>query len=170
MAGSKGLPALILALTVGQPAFAQSAAVGTSRQALPPGWSYGVVLDAEGNRLIGPMPPDVILPAPTVADDPIRRAQNQLDILRMALEAYYTAHRVGVPEYPTAKSLDELVRMLQDEGTLPEGWHPGGGVTGFTATSSGFWIRLAVAGTEVAIGPRPRRNPYAMFWLPPHAP
>lgn len=138
---------------------------------LPPGWVWGVESDNAGNRVLVPIAPDEPLPArASLAEDPVERARARLDMLRMALEAYHAAHRPGLAVYPDARSLDDLVRILRRERTLPEGWDPGGVVTEFKISSTGYLVRVAVGKELIGIEPPQRDNPLAMFWLPPHRP
>ncbi len=144
---------------------------GARAPELPPGWTWGVETDRAGNRVLVPVAPDEALPAPAgLADDPVERAKSRLDMLRMALEAYYSAHRPGLSVYPEAKSLDDLVRILRRERTLPEGWDPGGVVTEFKIDSTRYLLRVAVGRELLTIEPPHRDNPLAMFWIPPHRP
>lgn len=140
-------------------------------QALPPGWVWGVESDSAGNRVLVPVPPEEPLPPRAgVTEDPVERARGRLEMLRMALEAYHATHRPGLAVYPEARSMDELARILRRERTLPEGWDPGGVVTEFRATSTGYLIRVAAGREILTIEPPHRDNPLAMFWLPPHRP
>ncbi|MBM3270826.1 MAG: hypothetical protein FJZ01_24610 [Candidatus Sericytochromatia bacterium] len=161
------LVALSAAL-IAQPAVPQEQ---TRTPELPPGWTWGMQIDAGGNRAIVPVAPDELPPsAPRLAEDPVARARSRLDMLRMALESYYATHRPGLSVYPEARSLEELVAILRHERTLPEGWEPGGTVVDFKATGASYRVSVAVAGEVVTILPPHRDNPLAMFWLPPHRP
>jgi hypothetical protein len=138
---------------------------------LPPGWTWGMQLDPLGNRALVPVAPDEVPPeAPRLAEDPVERARNRLEMLRMALESYYATHRPGLSVYPEARSLEELAAILRHERTLPDSWDPGGVVTEFKANGASYLVRIAVAGEILTILPPHRDNPLAMFWLPPHRP
>ncbi|MBI6546512.1 MAG: hypothetical protein HY692_06940 [Cyanobacteria bacterium NC_groundwater_1444_Ag_S-0.65um_54_12] len=165
------LKALAITVVTLAPAFSVAGETTAAPTTLPPGWTYGTLLDQEGNRFVLPLPPGIDVP-PKIAtrEEPVERTKERLDILRLALEAYRTLHRPGISEYPATSNWQELAHLLLAADLLPAGWEPGGDVIAFQSTPTGYSLKVAVAGQEVSIHSPPWRNPYAMFWVPPHVP
>lgn len=109
----------------------------------------------EPSAPVAPADPDADAKAP-MAD--FYRAENDLDILRMALESYRARHYF---RYPRVASLGELVRALERAELLPSGWRLSGNLTEFGIWKTGYQISVEAGGQRLTIRQPERYDP---FW------
>ncbi|MNR86793.1 hypothetical protein D3C72_176490 [compost metagenome] len=100
-------------------------------------------------------------PSPNTVEDPYYRAQNDLEILRMALESYRARHYF---RYPEVRDVDALIEALQRAEVLPGGFQLQAPVTTFGAWKTGYWISVRAGGRLVTIREPERFDPFWVFW------
>jgi hypothetical protein len=111
-----------------------------------------------------PTPPSMsenLPPVPNTVEDPYYRAQNDLEILQMAMEAYRARHYF---RYPQVKNVDMLIQALQRADVLPDGFRLQAPVTEFGVTRTGYRITLQAGGRPVTIRQPERFEPFWAFW------
>ncbi|MNT18448.1 hypothetical protein D3C72_1536590 [compost metagenome] len=100
-------------------------------------------------------------PVPNTVEDPVYRAQNDLEILKMALEAYRARHFF---RYPEALNIDALIQALQRSEVLPDGFQLQSPVTQFGAWRTGYQITVRAGGKAVTIRQPERWDPFWSYW------
>lgn len=98
---------------------------------------------------------------PPTAEDPYYRAQNDLEILQMALESYRARHFF---RYPEVRNLDALIRALQRAEVLPDGFQLRAPLTQFGVSKTGYQITVEAGGRPVSIQQPERFDPFWAFW------
>lgn len=88
----------------------------------------------------------------------VYRAQDDLDILRMAMESYRARHYF---RYPRVANFGELVRALQRADALPVGWRMSARLTEFGVWKTGYHISVEADGQKLTIRQPERYDP---FW------
>ena len=107
------------------------------------------------------LPPTPEPGLPTTVEDPYYRAQNDLEILRMALESYRARHFF---RYPEVRNLDALIRALQRAEVLPDGFQLRAPLTSFGVSKTGYQITVEAGGRPVSIQQPERFDPFWVFW------
>lgn len=111
-----------------------------------------------------PTPPstgEYLPPVPNTVEDPYYRAQNDLEILQMALESYRARHYF---RYPQTQNVDMLIQALQRAEVLPDGFRLQAPVTEFGVTRTGYRITVRAGGRAVTIRQPERFDPFWVFW------
>jgi hypothetical protein len=100
-------------------------------------------------------------PAEATYVDPYYRAQNDLDILRMALESYRARHYF---RYPQVRNVDELIQALKRAEVLPEEFQLQAPLTEFGVWRTGYRITVRAGGRPLTIREPERFDPFGVFW------
>ncbi len=100
-------------------------------------------------------------PPEATVEDPYYRAQNDLDILRMALESYRARHYF---RYPEVRNVDELIRALKRAEVLPEEFQLQAPLTEFGVWRTGYRITVRAGGRPLTIREPERYDPFWVFW------
>ncbi len=100
-------------------------------------------------------------PVPNTVEDPYYRAQNDLEILQMALESYRARHFF---RYPEVKSIDALIQALQRSEALPDGFRLQAPVTEFGVWRTGYQITVRAGGKTATIRQPERWDPFWSYW------
>lgn len=100
-------------------------------------------------------------PVPNTAEDPFYRAQNDLEILQMALESYRARHFF---RYPEVRDLDTLIQALHRAEVLPDGFRLQAPVTAFGISRSRYQITVQAGGRSLSIREPERFDPFWVFW------
>lgn len=100
-------------------------------------------------------------PMPNTLEDPFYRAQNDLEILQMALEAYRVRHFY---RYPEVHDLDALIQALQRAEVLPDGFRLQAPVTAFGVSRSRYQISVQAGGRSLSIREPERFDPFWVYW------
>lgn len=125
---------------------------------------YQAMAMQEGERvfvLIQQIEPLVIPDLPTTTEDAAYRAENDLEILQMALETYRAQHWF---RYPEAKSYDELIKTLDRAGVLPDGYKLSAPLTEFGVWKTGYRITVRAGDRPITIRQPERFDPFWVFW------
>lgn len=160
------LMALLLAMTEGlrqAPARERGSLAASTWERRTP--DYQAMARREGDTLfllIQQTPPDQreSPPAETV-EVPLYRAQNDLEILQMALESYRARHFF---RYPEVKTMDALLATLKRSEVLPMGFRLMAPVTEFGVWRTGYRISVSAGGETVTIRQPERWDPFWQFW------
>lgn len=125
---------------------------------------------SNGDRAIVAVPPGVEIPPIEAKADPIQRAIGRMEMLRVALEAYFYGAFDGINEYPRARSIDDLANLLERQDLLAADWTPSGAVLEFELTRYRYRIAVRAGGQKIGISSPPPTNPYRMLLVLPHLP
>ncbi|GEM_PF-5692515 len=98
------------------------------------------------------------VPSENTIDNPVFRAQNDLEILRMALESYRARHWFS---YPEVSNVDALMLALERSEVLPAGFRLRAPLTEFGVWRTGYRISVLAGGKALTI--RQPDRPEA-FW------
>ncbi len=160
------LMALLLSMTEGlrqEPAVERGSLAANTWERTTP--SYRAMARREGEKLFvliqESLPPASEAPLPPTVEDPLYRAQNDLEILKMALESYRARHFF---RYPEVKSVDALLTALKRSEVLPDGFRLQAPVTEFGVWRTGYQITLRAGGQTVTIRQPERWDPFWSYW------
>lgn len=164
-ADAPALKALLRELTPGMrqaPAHEQGTIAQNTWEYRTP--DYQAMAMREGERVFVLVQQIEALPIPdlpTTVEDAAYRAENDLEILQMALETYRAQHWF---RYPEARSYDALIKALDRAGVLPDGFRLSAPVTEFGVWKTGYQITVRAGDRLVTIRQPERWDPFWAFW------
>lgn len=166
-AGPREVAALVTAMTEGlrqNPAAEHGTLEGNTWERVTP--DYRAAARSENGKVFVLVqqtlsPTENLPPTPNTVEDPYYRAQNDLEILRMALESYRARHYF---RYPEVRDVDALVAALQRAEVLPDGFQLQAPVTEFGAWKTGYRLTVRAGGRTLTIREPERFDPFWVFW------
>lgn len=99
--------------------------------------------------------------AESAVEDPVYRAENELEILRMALESYRALHFF---RYPEVRSMTELVRALKRAEVLPGNFQLTAPIREFGVWKTGYRITVEAGDQALTILSPERYDPFWVYW------